>query len=376
MSREPEFLIAAVRRFLHPDAPLPDHSEIDWDRLLWLASDHAVIPALCLALKDTPLPASISQELRSSFAASSRRSLAQAGQIIQLVSLFQENGIPAISLKGPPLSQYLYGSLGMRSSGDVDLLVRPGDVVGVRDLLTASGYRMATTLHWNADSAYLRPRENEISFADATGTLTVDIHWRIRTSYFATALDATDVWGALTNVRLGGQQIPTLAPEHLLLFLCYHAAKHTFARLDWICDIARFLMVTPNLDWPAIRSVAGRTRTSRHVLLSIRLAVELLGAPEPPDFSGNTAVERIVCSIRERLLSGAVGLVAAGEATRYMLAVLETPGQRIRFLAGVYLIPSEAEYRVLRLPPSLYFLYYPFRQIRLVAKHVFRCKRV
>jgi hypothetical protein len=42
MSREPEFLIAALRRSLHPDAPIPDHSKIDWNTLLGLASDHGV----------------------------------------------------------------------------------------------------------------------------------------------------------------------------------------------------------------------------------------------------------------------------------------------------------------------------------------------
>ena len=58
-----------------------------------------------------------------------------------------------------------------------------------------------------------------------------------------------------------------------------------------------------------------------------------------------------------------------------MLTLLQTPSQRIRFLIGQYLVPSEAEHRALRLPPSLYFLYYPLRPLRLVAKHVFRYKR-
>jgi hypothetical protein len=56
MSQEAEFLIAALRRFLHLDAPLPNYSDIDWNKLLELAADHAVIPALYMALKDTPLP--------------------------------------------------------------------------------------------------------------------------------------------------------------------------------------------------------------------------------------------------------------------------------------------------------------------------------
>jgi hypothetical protein len=135
--------------------------------------------------------------------------------------------------------------------------------------------------HWSSDSAFQRSRENEISFVDATGSRSLDLHWRIGHSYFASPLDGVDIWQALTEVKLGGQRISTLAPEYLFLFLRSHAAKHTFARLGWICDIARFLMVTPNLDWNAIRSVTNRSRTSRQVMLSVRLAVELFGAPTP-----------------------------------------------------------------------------------------------
>jgi hypothetical protein len=88
-----------------------------------------------MALKDdTPLPASISQSCAPgcSFVPSS---LAQAGQIIQLVSLFQKTGFATI--EGTPLSQYFYDSSGLLSFLNFYLLVRTGDFVRVRDLLKA-----------------------------------------------------------------------------------------------------------------------------------------------------------------------------------------------------------------------------------------------
>jgi len=59
------------------------------------------------------------------------------------------------SLKGPLLSWYLYGELGARSSGDIDLLVKPGDLLRIRDLLLSRGFRVANTLHlgWICDMA-------------------------------------------------------------------------------------------------------------------------------------------------------------------------------------------------------------------------------
>jgi len=51
MSGEPAFLIAAVRRFLNPEAPLPHPETIDWTVLLRLAAAHAVTPMLHTALQ-------------------------------------------------------------------------------------------------------------------------------------------------------------------------------------------------------------------------------------------------------------------------------------------------------------------------------------
>src|SRR5262249_15320117 len=154
--------------------------------------------------------------------------------------------------KGPLLSRYLYGDLAMRSSGDIDLLVHREDVLAVRDLLVAHGYRVSTDLHWRSDSAYLRSRECELSFTDASGAMSIDIHWRILHAYFPSPFDGLDVWTQLRKTPLAGREVSTLSPEHTLLLLCSHGSKHAFERLGWICDVARFVMISPNLNWPSI----------------------------------------------------------------------------------------------------------------------------
>ena len=153
MTAEPAFLVAAVRRFLHADAPLSEPKNIDWDILLRLASDHAVTPMLYSVLRDVPLPERIATELRSAFETSVQWSMAQSGELAGLAALLAEHEVPFIALKGPLLSRYLYGELTARSSGDIDLLVKPDHVLRIRDLLASRGYRVANTLHWRSDSA-------------------------------------------------------------------------------------------------------------------------------------------------------------------------------------------------------------------------------
>src|SRR5206468_10826195 len=121
-----------------------------------------------------------------------------------------------------------------------------------------------STLHWNSASACLHSRESEISFVSPSG-VSIDVHWRLLPSYFASAFDKLDVCKSATTAALAGRSIRVLAPEPLLLFLCAHGAKHMFERLAWICDVARFLIVTPDLDWPAILTAARHDRALRQL---------------------------------------------------------------------------------------------------------------
>jgi len=371
MSGEPAFLIAAARRFLHPDSPLPNPETIDWAVLLRLAAAHAVIPMLYSAMRDVPIPDGAAEELRRGIDRSAAWTLMQSRELAHLGGLFEQHAIPVVALKGPTLSRYLYGDLEARSSGDIDVLVKREDVLRSRDVLMTNGYRVANSLHWNSPSACLRLRGCEMAFESASG-VSVDVHWRLLPPHFASAFDELDAWKSLGTETLGGRRVPTLAPGPLLMFLCSHGAKHMFERVAWICDIARFLIVTPGLDWKAMVAAARRACALRQLSLGVQLAVDLLGAPPVSELPRDVTVEALAQTVLNRLLTGATPPAAGLETTRYCLRLMERPGQRLRLLSGEYLTPSEAEFRVLQLPPWLFFAYYPFRPVRLFWRNAIR----
>ena len=72
-------------------------------------------------------------------------------------------------------------------------------------------------------------------------------------------------------------------------------------------------------------------------------------------------VEPLARAVWNRLLAGATPPASALESLRFCLRLMERPGHQLRYVAGEYLTPSEAEFRALQLPPRLFFLYYPFR---------------
>ena len=122
----------------------------------------------------------------------------------------------------------------------------------------------------------------------------------------------------------------------------------------------------------AVVAQARRACALRQVSLGVRLAADLLGAPSPGELPSDSVAESLAGIVRYRLLAGATPPAPAAESTRFCLQLLENPGQRLRYLCGLYITPSEAEYRALHLPPWLHFLYYPYRPVRLFWKHAIR----
>jgi hypothetical protein len=373
MSREAQFVLAAVRRFLHPQmsVPEPDTTGLDWSETLRLASVHAVVPMLYRAPRAQQMLDDGSEKLRTIVRSEARCSLALGAELCRLAELFERNAIGFVPLKGPLLSQQLYGDMSVRSSGDLDLLVHPSDVLRVRDVLRTAGYRVGSPQHWPCDSASLRCRECEMVLIDAPRSLSVDVHWRILPSYFASPFDHAAIWESLSRVRFADRDIPCMSPEHVLLLLCAHGSKHAFERLGWICDIARCIIAFPRLRWPAVLAASARAGTTRQLLLGLRVAADLLSAPLPSMLPIDPAVEPLARRVRERLLAARFSGAPETELIPFCLRAFESTRHRLRYLLG-HLSPSWAEYKALALPPSLYWVYYPFRPLRLITRYANR----
>ncbi len=362
-TREFDFLLAAVRRFFRPDSLLPSPERLDWSEILRLADRHAVTAFLC---HSCPNP-----ELRDIAIEAARFNLTLSAELLKLLDLFEQQAIGVISLKGPVLGVALYGDEALKTSSDLDLLVHPRDALCAIRAMLAARYRLTSVQHWSDDGAYLRDLNGELSFSGPTGALKIDLHWQLLPTYYPALFDEAELWGKLRPVSWGSGHALTLAPEHLLLFLCAHGTKHSWERLGWLCDTARLIQVEPDLSWPEVFAHARRTDTSRMLSLGLLLASDLLGVDLPRaalELADTDARTRaLVEAARERLRAD--GPISALEAVRFPARAFEQSQHRMRLIAGMVCQPTEAEYRALKLPPGLYWLYYLFRPMRLAVKY-------
>lgn len=140
----------------------------------------------------------------------------------------------------------LYSDRDLRPSGDIDVLVRPGDFKRVRELLS-------------------RPEANDCW---------VDLH-----KGFDEFPDRSveELFGRSRLLQIGETKIRTLGSEDLLALLSIHFLKHGAWRPLWLCDVAAAIeSLPPGFDWEVC---LGRNQIrSRWIQCVIALAKHLLGA--------------------------------------------------------------------------------------------------
>lgn len=337
------------------------------EELLPLAEYHGVTSLAYAGLADPEVSAPAWKSIVHSQACVALR---RVKELLAVLDALQSAGIPAISLKGPVLSAVVYGDLTRRRFRDLDVLVPRASVTDACDILLSHGYRIDSKLHWTCASARLRSRDRQLLLYSPESEVKVDLHWKVLPAYVGSRLHDEDLLARVTESLIAGRTVASLRPEEMLLYLSAHGMKHAWTRLIWVCDVAGIAR-DPTLSLQSFFARAERTRLLRACYVALRLASELLGSPDPlpyVDASTAAAGDPIVAKLMNAFFSGAVEGPTAFQQAALSARMLDSAQDRVRYWWQVGLVPSEAEWSRIQLPPLLYALYVPHRLLRLVSK--------
>jgi hypothetical protein len=178
---------------------------IDWSYVIERAERHRVTPLLCQSLNEV-CPALVPEEVLKSLRAytntNAHYNLYRTAELIKLLRLFEANGIHALPFKGPVLAALAYGNLGLRDYGDLDILVRPEDVLRTQGLLAGQGYRLVSASGPSLSGPRFSPRNKDLIFDSANGRVRVELHWRFTGKHFDFPLDQNSLWKRLESVSI------------------------------------------------------------------------------------------------------------------------------------------------------------------------------
>jgi len=349
-------------------------SSLDWNRVLDLADHHRLMPAVYSALRGrNDIPASIRSVLRARFEIHQRRVLRFTAELTHILRQFDEHAIPVLAHKGAALGQALYGDPAMRQFGDLDFLVRPDDVSRARSALQILGYGPRIRLSPRQEREYLCVGYEHVFGLNADRNL-VEVQWQIVPRFYAINFDMEALFARSAELDLAGMPLRTLCPEDQMLVLCVHAAKHEWAHLGMLRDIAT--LARQALDWDWIEAEALRLGIARILAVSLWLA----GNFSPFHVSAPSAlrtrigsVTEIAAAIQRDTVESTEGNTGSLRYFRAMMRLRERWQDRVRLAWRLAVTPSVGDWHAIRLPDSLFSLYRGVRLFRLLKR--FCCAR-
>jgi len=358
---------------------------LDWEFILEKSQSHALVPVLYRNLSEfcaDRVPPAVIQRLESVYATNAERNLALTTELIDVLRMLEAAGISAVPYKGPALAAIAYGDVKLRKFYDLDVVIRPQDIIPAKSLLVSHGYR------WRPLHGQLTGRKearnfhfwHEYNFINPGNRTNIDLHWRISSRRFPFEIDLNAIWERLEPARLLDEEIRTFPSEVLLLFLCVHGSKDLWwRRIGWICDIAELLGSNPRLDWSYCLELAKQTGATRMLLLGLALAHELLQAPLPDRvctrIRSDDAVQALIEHTQQQLFDGQTFRYPSLERQAFRVKVRERLHDRIpvyrHMVETVFttvFVPNVNDREMVKLPDSLSALYYLVRPARLAQR--------
>jgi len=292
------------------------------------------------------------------------------GELLRLLALLNDRGIEAMPLKGPAIAVALYGHVGLRQFGDIDILVRACDVWRASEVLERQGFEAHYAIPDERRDAFVRQDYARLFHRDGARTI-VELHWGIAERSFGVRFDADAVWSRRRSMTLQGRVVLTPSDEDLLLMLCVHGARHGWDKLEGLSSLAE-LARRDDLDWAYVWRSAHDTRCRRMVAFALWLAHGLLDAPLPPE-AGSPGESRAFHAMAGRIVRDFYADVVQSQTPARQVALKmrlkDTYADCARYGVGLAFTAKPDDWAAVRLRGPLSFGYPLVRAFRRARKH-------
>ena len=337
--------------------------DLDWERILQSAEHHRLVPALHSALAGkTEVPSA----LRARAHKHAWRVLHFTVELKRVARFFEQRGIEFLAHKGPALAQLLYRNPAMRQFGDLDIIVRSRDFGRTKDALIELGYDPGLHLSPRHEQALLRSGY-ERSFGLNSERNLLELQWQIVPRFYSININIDALFNRSIQINLDGVSLQTIGPEDLLLVLCVHAAKHEWAQLGMLRDIAALAKFDLNWDWIIAESRRlGILKILQVSLLAGRQLFKVSLRMQLPSATSGPA--EIAAGVIARLRDN---YEPDTESIRYFRAQLHTRERwrdQARFLWRLATTPSVQEWQAVQIADRYFGAYHGIRIVRLMKR--------
>ncbi|QNK48147.1 nucleotidyltransferase family protein [Brevibacterium sp. PAMC23299] len=336
--------------------------EIDWDLFLDLSKHHRVFPLIynkIIKLDDKSIPQHVINTLYLEYKKNTFQMLHLWGEMEQVSTLFTENKIRLLFLKGPIIAAELYGEISHRTSKDLDILIPITDIEKAEKLLKNAGYERE-----DGPTAFMgdwKWRYHHVAYFHPLKKIQIELHWR-QHPFPSNEPSFNELWDRKRISLLTKNPLFYLGKEDLFLYLITHGARHGWFRLRWLSDID--IMLRKGINFKSNNLNMKKYGKYSIVGQAMILSSNLLNTPI--DF-GFIKLKEVKSS--KKLAQSAIYFINGISSlqtiasTKYFhryLFSLKSNSQKF-FSILILFYPTNVDAETVVLPKSLHFLYFLLR---------------
>ena len=235
---------------------------LNWEEVLESALSQGVAPLLCHNLKKIQksklIPEKVMDRLEKAYYANVARNMFFYKELKRILEAFHEKGVKVIVLKGPALDKTVYGDIGLRTFGDLDLLVKEEDLAYAKKVMSDLEYVFNESY---APEEWYRQKHFHFPYNHSDNSVQVEIHWHImKNRPFCIQID--EWWERTNMMKIDNYEILIPSPEDMLIHLCLHLFKHGYPceqTLRGLCDISETLRYyRKEINWQRFQDEVNR----------------------------------------------------------------------------------------------------------------------
>jgi hypothetical protein len=333
-----------------------------WEQALPLAERHGVRPAFAAAVEACPsAPAPLRDRMRTWRARHQAEALWLQSGLLEVTQCLTRAGVRAVSFKGPALAHHLHGDMTLRECVDLDLMVPEPQLPAASEALAGLGYRPFGSPDWSAKPELRRLCHEQTFVSDHWPQL--EVHWNLLDRGVRSSSRLRSVLFRGTSIVVPGGRVAVHEDDVLLILLCIHGAKHMWARLTWIYDVA---VLARRADLDSALRLARRLGVDRTLRVGLVVARGVFGDRCPP-LSAWACDEPTANDLASSAIAGLPALDGPSKLRCAWFAAACMGSVRDRI--GYFAAPTRAEYERWPLPAALFGAYWVLRPLRLAEKY-------
>lgn len=283
----------------------------------------------------------------------------------KFTSELRERDIKFWVLKGPILSDRIYGDPTCRLMNDFDILIEPDSVDLLTELLTGMNFH-PRDFQWPESTKREKIAQhitNQIGYYNSENGVLVEVHWRLFNDRVS---DHAKSWQLIKEnteiIEFAGKPFHRFNIEFELLYLVIHGSIHGWFRLKWLVDIHEMLKRYP-FNENHFNELVGEMNAGRFVdVCNAMLSEYFPGSKRLP--AQNTNITKLESFAKEQVerSSDELGdtIFHTLSSIRYRMALTDNIQYKLDLLKLFAICKTDLNYKWIPPYKTAFYLFRPF----------------